>query len=620
LTEEKYSLISDCLRQMRFPINPVNILRRRNSLKIGLLEQTNLIPVRIAILGGSTTSEIKCMLELFLLAQGFKPSIYESEYNRYAEDILFENPTLWEFKPDIVFIHSTWINILQFPEGIDGIEKVEQLVRNEAKRYEALWNKIHSDLGALIVQNNFDFPILRPLGNAEAFEISGRINFLMMLNAEFAIYARKHSYLVINDILYLSAQIGLDVWHSHTYWYNFHMAVGPTATVALACNVAAIIKSAYGMSKKCLVLDLDNTLWGGVVGDDGVQNLILGHDHPVGEAYLDFQRYVKDLQGRGIILAICSKNDIENAKEGFSHPDSILKLVDFSAFKANWNSKSDSIREIAEELNIGIDSIVFLDDNPVERDLVASQLPDVATPNIGSNVACFAEILEAEHYFDAYRLVQDDLNRSAQYNLNAKRRSYQSKFSEYQEFLKSLEMTAEIDLISPIYLDRVTQLINKTNQFNLTTGRYTSAEVESMVNDHKYIMLYGRLADKFGDYGLTSVLIGRIENDALVLDLWTMSCRVFNREMELAMFDALVEVCQARAIRKIVGIYIPSKKNNIVADHYLKLGFTTGEKCANNYRYWHYDIPDKYTSKAKHIYRKNNITVDSRETKYLYSQ
>ena len=196
-------------------------------------------------------------------------------------------------------------------------------------------------------------------------------------------YARNHSHFLINDILYLSAQVGQAAWFRHSYWYNFHMALSPTASVALGQNVAAIVKSIYGKSKKCLVLDLDNTLWGGVIGDDGLQNLVLGKDHPVGEAYLDFQRYVKNLQRRGVILAVCSKNDPENAKEGFSHPDSVLKLEDFSVFKANWNTKPENIREIAAELNIGLDSIVFVDDNPAERALVEEQLPEVAVPECG---------------------------------------------------------------------------------------------------------------------------------------------------------------------------------------------------------------------------------------------
>jgi FkbH-like protein len=601
LVSDTKAVQSEIPRDMRFPISPGNILRKRHALKKELLAQPNLLPTRIAILGGSTTTEVKTMLELFLLAQGIQPTFYESGYNRYSEDVLFENPNLMNFKPDVVFVHTTWHNVSQFPELMEAEGEVEQRVRREAARFESLWEKIHSELDALIVQNNFDLPRLRPLGNLEASESSGRVNFLMRLNAEFATYARKHPRFLINDILYLSAQVGLDAWHGHTYWYNFHMAVSPMATVALAQNVAAIVKAVYGRSKKCLVLDLDNTLWGGVVGDDGVQNLILGRDHPVGEAFLDFQRYVKDLQRRGVILAVCSKNDIENAREGFSHPDSILKLDDFSVFKANWSPKPTNIREIAAELNIGLDSIVFIDDNPAERALVADQLPEVASPDVGSNVARFAEILESEHYFEVHKVVQDDLNRSAYYNSNAQRSAYQIGFRDYGEFLASLEMTAEIAPFSPVYLERITQLMNKTNQFNLTTKRYTSAEVEAIARDLSFVTLYGRLADRFGDNGLVSVLIGRVIAETVELDLWLMSCRVLSREMELAMFDALVEQCQARGIRKIVGVYIPSRKNSMVAGHYLNLGFTAIEGGSESRQLWHYDVPQSYAPKTRCI-------------------
>jgi FkbH-like protein len=610
LASEIEGVQSGILKALRFPATAADILRKRNSLKRELLGQTNLVPTRIAILGGSTTAEIKNTLELFLLAQGIQPAFYESGYNRYSEDVLFENPGLWNFKPDIVFIDTTWHNVSQFPELMEPETEVEDRIRHEMARFESLWEKIHTELGALIIQNNFDLPRLRPLGNLEAFESSGRVNFLMRLNAEFATYARKHPRFLINDILYLSAQVGLEAWHGHTYWYNFHMAVSPTATVALANNVAAIVKSIYGKSKKCLILDLDNTLWGGVVGDDGVQNLILGREHPVGEAFLDFQRYAKDLRRRGVILAVCSKNDAENAKEGFSHPDSILKLEDFSVFKANWNPKPENIREIAAELNIGLDSLVFVDDSPAERALVADQLPEVAVPEVGSDVSRFAEALEHDRYFEVEKVVQDDLNRAAYYNSNAQRGAYQTGFRDYGEFLASLEMTAEVASFSSVYLERITQLINKTNQFNLTTRRYTGAEVEAVSQDPAFITLYGRLADRFGDNGLVSILIGHVIGEAVELDLWLMSCRVLNREMEFAMFDALVERCQARSIRRIIGVYIPSKKNSMVADHYAGLGFTRlGESCGGH-ESWHYEVPQSYSARTRFISRTSKALPD----------
>jgi FkbH-like protein len=590
-------------KALRFPITPAYVLRKRQSLKKELLGQTNLIPTRIAILGGSTTAEVKSTLELFLLAQGIQPTFYESGYNRYSEDVLFQNPDLWNFKPDIVFIHTTWHNVSEFPQLMEPEAEVVQRVRREMARFESLWEKIHAELGALIIQNNFDLPHLRPLGNLESSESFGRVNFLLRLNAEFAKYAHNHSRFLINDIHYLSAQVGLNEWHGRTYWYNFHMALSPTATVPLAQNVAAIVKSVYGKSKKCLVLDLDNTLWGGIVGDDGVQNLILGRDHPAGEAFLDFQRYVKDLQRRGIILAVCSKNDIDNAKEGFSHPDSILKVEDFSAFKANWNPKPGNMREIAAELNIGLDSLVFVDDNPAERALVADQLPEVAVPDVGSDVSRFAEVLEHERYFEVDKVVQDDLNRATYYNSNAQRSTHQAGFSNYGEFLASLEMTAEIGSFSAVYLERITQLINKTNQFNLTTKRYTSAEVESISRDPGFVTLYGRLADRFGDNGLVSVLIGRVSGETIEVDLWLMSCRVLNRELEFAIFDALVEQCQARGIRRVLGVYIPSKKNNMVAGHYAGLGFTRLNEPSGEHELWQYEVPQSYSMRTRFIRR-----------------
>jgi len=587
----------------RLPSSAAEILRRRRLLKNELLKQTNLIPTRIAILGGSTTAEIKATLEVFLLARGLQPTFYESGYNCYSDDILFENPALWSFKPDIVFVHTSWQNVAQFPALSENEADVENHVRREMARFECLWEKIHTGLGSIIIQNNFDLPRLRPIGNLEASAPFGRVCFLLRLNAEFARYARNHSRLLINDIHYLSAQVGLSAWFEPSYWYNFHMTLSPMAAVALAQNVAAIVGAIYGKSKKCLVLDLDNTLWGGVIGDEGLNNLLLGRDHPVGEAFVDFQRYVKALRDRGIMLAVCSKNDPDTAKEGFAHPDSVLKLEDFSAFRANWNPKPENIREIATELNIGLDSIVFVDDNPVERALVAEQLREVAVPDVGSDVSLFAEILERERYFEVDKIVADDLNRSAFYSLNAQRSTYQARFHDYGEFLASLEMTAEIAPFSPVYMERITQLINKTNQFNLTTRRYTIGEVEAIAGNPSFITLYGRLADRFGDNGLVSVLIGRLCDKTIELDLWLMSCRVLKREMEFAMFDALVDECLSRGIRKIVGIYIPSKKNSMVAGHYSTLGFSHVDGNAGDRQVWQYDVPETYSPKTSYIRR-----------------
>lgn len=597
---------SDTLRQLpkalRFPLNTREILLKSRTLRQELAVRSDLSPVRVAILGGSTTVELKSMLELFLLARGFRPVFYESEFNRFYEDVLFRNQSLWDFRPEIAFIHTTWRNVTEFPRLLESDSDIEERIEREMSRFESLWTKIDSELGALIIQNNFDMPRLRPLGNLEASEPFAQLNFLMRLNGEFAKYARVQPRFRINDIHYLSAQVGIANWFDPAYWYKFRMAVSPTGTIALAHNVASIISGTYGRSKKCLVLDLDNTLWGGVIGDDGVQNLRLGQDHPLGGAYLDFQRYVKQLKERGIILAVCSKNSPEAAKEGFSHPDCLLKLEDFSVFKANWNPKPDNILEIATELNIGLDSLVFVDDNPAERGFVANQLPEVSVPDVGSDVSRYAEILEHERYFEVPRIVQEDLGRASYYTSNAKRNSHEARFTDHGEFLSSLNMVAEIGPFSPVYMERITQLINKTNQFNLTTKRYTRAEVDAVANARDYITLCGRLTDKFGDNGLVSVIIGHAVQEKLEIDLWLMSCRVLNRELESAMFDALVDQCRSRGIAKIVGVYIPTKKNAMVADHYSRLGFKPASR-SNDSQLWHYDTARHCAPTTRHILR-----------------
>ncbi|HEV2499706.1 MAG TPA: hypothetical protein VGY31_09025, partial [Terriglobia bacterium] len=278
---------------------------------------------------------------------------------------------------------------------------------------------------------------------------------------------------------------------------------------------------------------------------------------------------------------------------------------------ANWDPKVDNIREIATELNIGLDSLVFVDDNPAERAFVAEQLPEVAVPDVGSDVSRFAEVLEQEHYFEAEKVVREDLSRAAYYTSNTQRSLSHGAFSNYGEYLASLNMSAEIGPFLPVYLERITQLINKTNQFNLTTRRYISAQVEGVSRDSGFVTLYGRLADKFGDNGLVSVLIGRVIDNTLEMDLWLMSCRVLNREMELAMFDALIRECQARKIREIVGVYMPSKKNRMVAGHYAGLGFTRVEGNSDGREIWRYDVPEAYSPKTRHIRRTGNCSAGS---------
>jgi FkbH-like protein len=272
-------------------------------------------------------------------------------------------------------------------------------------------------------------------------------------------------------------------------------------------------------------------------------------------------------------LAVCSKNDEEIAKQGFEHPDSVLKLEHISSFKVNWEPKHENILAIARELNLSVDSFVFVDDNPAERAIVEAQIPGIAVPNIGNEVSRYAAVIDEGRYFEPVALSQEDLTRAALYRSNTERSNAEAQFANYGDYLDSLEMSAEIQPFNSLYLERITQLTNKTNQFNLTTRRYTLAEMEAVMQDERYVGLYGRLSDRFGDNGLISIMLGRREHDVLHIDLWLMSCRVLKRDMELAMLDVLVEHAKAANITSLRGYYLPTKKNGMVADHYEKLGF-----------------------------------------------
>ena len=508
-----------------------------------------------------------------MLDSGIKPNFYESEYNKYYEDAVFGGVELEKFNPDLIYIHTTNININKFPEPENSIEDVSALIKHEIKKYKSIWSSL-SKYNCPIIQNNFDYTTNRGLGNLDCYDIHGKTYFINQLNNKFSQEARENSHLYINDINYLSSYIGLKDWFDKSLWYTAKYALSMSSIPELASNISKIINSIFGKSKKCLVLDLDNTCWGGVIGDDGLNGINIGLETAVSESFSFFQKYIKELKQRGIILAVCSKNDFQNAKEGFEHPDSILEFDDFSSFKSNWIPKHLNILDIAKELNVGVDSLVFIDDNPVERNLVSSQIPSVSVPNIGSDVINFIDYIDRGGLFEATSLLIDDINRNKYYEENVKRNEEQSTFQSYDDFLISLKMTAQIETFSSIYLDRITQLTNKTNQFNLTTRRYNAAEIKSIIDSDAYIKIYGRLNDKHGDNGLIALSIGKIKEKQCHIDLWLMSCRVLKRNMEFAMLDEVVRQCKEKGLLEIIGYYYQSDKNNMVSDLYEKFGFT----------------------------------------------
>ena len=588
------------MQELQYPFDSRYIIKKKKSIKRQLLDEgTGFTNKKIAVLGGSTTHDIIMILELFLLDRGIRPEFYECEYARYWEDVMFDNPELKEFAPDIIYIHTSNRNIRQYPALSMSEEEAEGLLAADYDHFEKMWGKIENTYHCPVIQNNFEHPFYRLLGNADATDIHGRVNYINRLNAMFAAYARDHKDFFIQDINYLSAVYGLDKWSDPLYWHMYKYALSMEAIPTLAYNLSNIIKSIYGKNKKALALDLDNTLWGGIVGDDGVEGIEIGPETSMGQVYSEFQGYLKELKDIGVILNVCSKNEEENAIAGLNHPDGVLKPDDFIVIKANWDPKSKNLADMAGELNLLPESFVFVDDNPAEREIVRSQL-HVVSPEIGS-VEDYIRVIDHSGFFEVTNLSADDAKRNEMYKENAKRAQLEASFDNYGDYLKSLEMKGTIKSFEPIYMERIAQLSNKSNQFNLTTRRYTRAEIEEIAGSDEYIDIYGKLEDKFGDNGVVSVVIGRKNGDILDMDLWIMSCRVLKRDMEYAMMDELVHKAKEAGIKTIRGYYYPTAKNKMVRDFYGLMGFTLVSEDEEGNRTWEFTVPGEYVNRNSYI-------------------
>ncbi len=610
-----------------YPIDTKTLRRKKAKIKRELLEQPNLIEKRVAVLGGSTTNDVVDMLELFLLHHGIKASFYQSEYGQYWQDAMFGSPELDGFNPDVIYIHTTWRNIESFPQISDSKEAVVEKLDGEYNRLCTMWDKLEEKFHCPIIQNNFERPNYRLMGNRDVWDYRGRSNFIMQLNNRIYEYAQSHESFYVNDIDYLAADFGISEWNDAKYW-NMYKCINMDAIPYVAQSVANIIKSLYGRNKKVLCLDLDNTLWGGIVGDDGVEGIKIGPEVPVGQVYAEFQSYCKSLKDIGAVLAVDSKNDEENAIAGLNHPDGILRPEDFVSIKANWEPKDRNLQQMADELTLGADSFVFADDNPAEREIVSAQIPGVGVPAM-DGVENYIKILDHSGYFEVTNISAEDMEKTKMYHAKAEASKAKSAFADYGEYLDSLEMKAEVTGFEPIILQRVAQLTNKSNQFNLTTLRCSEEDIKAMEDSANYICLAGRLIDKFADNGIVTVVAGEIltkdqlhaggaigtkklseelidkleissSDKCLLVDLWLMSCRVLKRGMEDFMMNVLVKKAKEAGVTHIIGRYLPTPKNSMVKDFYDGYGFTLVEEYADGNRTYKLAVAD-YVEKDTHI-------------------
>ncbi len=583
-----------------YPFDSAYILQKKKSIKKELLAKDKFIDKKVAVLSGSTIGEIKNILELFLLNYGIRPEFKVGGYNRYFEELMFDDGSLKEFGPDFIYIHTSNKNIENLPVPQDSAEDVQAKLEKEFAKYKTVVEKALS-FGAVVIVNNFEMPFYRMYGNKDAVAVQGVVNFTTRLNLMISEYIAGKDNVYLNDINYLSSLVGLDNWHNLENWYLYKYALSVDQIPQLAFSLAKIIKSALGKNKKSVVLDLDNTLWGGIIGDDGVEGIAIGNEQPAGMSYTEFQSYLKKLTGLGIMLNVCSKNEEAIAKQGFTdRKEAPLNVDDFICFKANWEPKSINIANIAKEINIGEDSLVFIDDNPAEREIVRQSLPTVTVPE----VKCpedYIKSIDRAGFFEITSFTKDDAKRNEMYKQNAQRAAAESSFTDYTDYLLSLNMTGEIGAFSTAHCERITQLINKTNQFNFTTRRYAQSEVEAIIEDKQnYISAYAKLVDKFGDNGITACFIASVEGTNANIDLWVMSCRVFKRHFEYAMLDYVVGKCKEMGVKTITASWLRTAKNVIIKDFYESVGFEVTLDSEDEKRYI-LNIPDDYEVKNKVI-------------------
>lgn len=579
------------LRMLVSPDDDFPDLRRAARLWAGLpRESLGLKPLKLAILASSTVDQLAEILAFWLGLEGYEADIWVAPFDTLTATVLDPGSQLYSFAPDIVWLFGTHRDVrLEIAPG-DG-QAVAPAVQAAVEARVRLWAMLQDRLHCVVIDNNADIPSGDALGNFAGQAAWSQRNSLRRYNLALADAAPAG--VAIFDLDHLSAQCGKRRWVDARYWHHSKNSFDLNLLGQVGFQGARLIAATRGGARKCLVLDLDNTLWGGVIGDDGVEGIKLGQG-AAGEAFVDFQRWVKSLQERGVVLAVCSKNALENAQAPFlNHPDMRLSLDDIAVFRANWENKADNIADIARTLNIGLDSLVFVDDNPVERDLVRRYLPMVAVPELPEDPSDYIAAVEAHGYFEMVNFSDEDRERTKLYRTNAVRAEQSNQFADHGDYLRSLEMTAVRGPIDAFHLPRMAQLINKSNQFNLTTRRYSEADLVGMGERPDTRVRRYRLKDRHGDNGLISVVILKAVGDgALDIDLWVMSCRVLARTMEAYIVNDLIDQARALGCDHLTGTYLPTAKNGLVADLYERLGFQMVSRSSNGST-WRLDItPD----------------------------
>ncbi len=569
-------------------------LQLKRNLKKSYKNLTNL---NVGIISDSSSQLLSIAIKAHALDYGFNLNIFEADYNQVDSQILNQESDLYISNPEIIILHLSTNALLekynhQKSNHVNFAEDILELI-------DSYYNSINSNSDADLIFYNFP-------------EINDSIygNFSNKFEGSFLFQLRKLNFLIIDkyknntdflicDISTIQNQIGKQIFFNNREYVNSSMVFSIESIPNVAKFTVDIISSIKGVINKCLILDLDNTLWGGVIGDDGIENIKIG-GYGVGKSYYNFQKWIKKLKNRGVILAVCSKNTDNIAREPFlNHPEMVLTIDDISVFVANWDDKVNNIIKIKNILNIGYDSMIFLDDNPFERNLVRENIKEIKVPELPKNPEDYLDYLCSINLFETNVISKEDKKRTIMYQNEATRSESKNQFSDLNEYLESLNMKSKIDLFNSFNIARISQLSQRSNQFNLRTIRYTEDEVLSLSKSNNHFCFSYSLEDKFGHNGIISVVIIEKLNKALFIDTWLMSCRVLKRGMELFILNNIVEIAKKNNFDTILGEFIPTKKNVIVKNHYKDLGFKKG-------KYWELNVKN-FTPKKCFIQKKIDI-------------
>jgi FkbH-like protein len=521
---------------------------------------------RVAVIGSYTLTQFASLLRLPALRAGLALDIHEGAFGQYRQEVLDAGSALWAFEPDFVIIAVHERDLALPFESDTPLETVDA----EVEQWTSLWAQVASRSRARVVQHTFVVPPDPPLGHLASRRMGSRYAMTQALNLRLGDAAGADVLFV--DCNRLAAIYGTTRWFDARYWHHAKQAVALGALPLLTRHTAAVLAGDLGLARKALVLDLDGTLWGGIIGEDGPAGIRLG-GNAEGEAYVAFQEQILALQRKGVVLAVCSKNNAAEAREPFErHPEMRIRLHDVAAFVAGWDSKVEGLRAVADQLNLGLESLVFVDDNPAERQLVRLLLPAVDVLPLPADPADYSRALSDYLLFETSALTAEDSQRAAQYRARAEAKALESAATSMDAFYRSLQMRAEITQFREVDGPRIAQLVAKTNQFNVTTRRHSAQQLAEFARDPRCIHLAVRLRDRFADHGLVGVLIAFVDGPVAAIDTWLMSCRVIGRTVEDEMFERLCRAALARGATAIEGTYIPTPRNGLVADLFARMG------------------------------------------------